>query len=410
MANREACGTKVKTGDSMTALWRYLNIEHGYSKNKEKIFKQFSKIVDSRWIVPSREKIKNLIDEGFNQISSCLRHDLLQAETVLLTTDLLLGITATWINENFELNNAILAVTFLRYHHTADAIAKCFSITSNSEANMNSACNKLGVKWMNCLITFFTAPKQSEHLEAVQVSIQKQQKSNQENIIKSERDAIKDGKQLKSIIITDDKWTTVAGIIKILKPFNNITNYISGSSYSTMSIIYLTISTLCNALLRDYVDKDIDICDTDEIDLNTIDDISIFDLKEVSDDNEQIRLPAATTNLVERIKNIMSKLFARYYQFDDNKILFIAMAIDPRCKNFEYEDAILKCQDYLRLEYNQIRSDKGLGLSSNEAILDLSGSFISTVFMAVQQNATRKNKVDQYLMIETIGPLDNPLQ
>ncbi|CAG8801772.1 13433_t:CDS:2 [Gigaspora margarita] len=397
---------------------------------------------------------------------------------------------ATWINENFELNNAILAVTFLQYPHIADAIAKCikdvlehwdlktkvFSITSDSRANMKLACNKLGVKWvlcsahilnlivqkgllsakklitqMNRLITFFTAPKQSERLEIVQVLIQKQQKSNQEKnkesiflraqndvvtrwnstynawvrmlklkpyieilasslTVQSERDAIEDGKRLKSIIITNDEWTTVAGIIKILKPFNDITNYILGSSYLTMSIIYLTISTLHNALLRDYVDEDIDICDTDEIDLDTMDNISLFDLEEVLDDDEQIRSPTATTNLVKRIKNIMSELFARYYQFDDNKILFIAMAIDPRCKNFEYEDAILKCQDYLRLEYNQIRSDEGLGSSSNEPTLDLSGLFISTVFTAVQQNTTYKNEVDQYLMMETIGPLDNPLQ
>ncbi|CAG8817729.1 9981_t:CDS:1, partial [Gigaspora rosea] len=33
MADGEACGTKIKTGDSTTALWRYLNIEHGYTKN-----------------------------------------------------------------------------------------------------------------------------------------------------------------------------------------------------------------------------------------------------------------------------------------------------------------------------------------------------------------------------------------
>ncbi|CAG8856714.1 33688_t:CDS:1, partial [Gigaspora margarita] len=96
--------------------------------------------------------------------------------------------------------------------------------------------------------------------------------------------------------------------------------------------------------------------------------------------------------------------------FDDDKILFIATAIDPRCKNFEYEGARLTCQDYLRLEYDQIISDEGLGSSSSEATLDLSGSFISTVFTAVQQNALRKNEVDQYLMMETIGPLDNPLQ
>ncbi|CAG8835126.1 23050_t:CDS:1, partial [Gigaspora margarita] len=51
-------------------------------------------------------------------------------------------------------------VTFLRYSHTADAITKCiedvlehldlktkvFLIMSDSEANIKSACNKLGVK------------------------------------------------------------------------------------------------------------------------------------------------------------------------------------------------------------------------------------------------------------------------
>ncbi|CAG8569500.1 15672_t:CDS:2 [Gigaspora margarita] len=99
---------------------------------EEKTFKRFTKIVDSRWIVPGKGKIKSLIDEGFNQISSCLQHDLHQAKTVSLTANLwtaysrkgYLGIMATWINENFELNNAVLAVTLFRYPHIADAIAK----------------------------------------------------------------------------------------------------------------------------------------------------------------------------------------------------------------------------------------------------------------------------------------------
>ncbi|CAG8732290.1 18634_t:CDS:2, partial [Gigaspora rosea] len=123
----------------------------------------------------------------------------------------------------------------------------------------------------------------------------------------------------------------------------------------------------------------------------------MFDLEEVLDEDEvfeQIRSPAATTNLVERIKNIMSELFERYYKFDDDKILFLTTAIDPRCKNYEYEGAILKGQDYLRLEYDQIISDEGLGSSSSKAALDLSGSFISTVFIAVQQNTTHKNEAD----------------
>ncbi|CAG8855913.1 23860_t:CDS:1, partial [Gigaspora margarita] len=135
------------------------------SFTEEKMFKHFTKIVDLRWIVSGRGKIKSLINKGFNQISSCLQHDLHQAKTVSLTADLwtaysckgYLGITAIWINKNFKLNNAVLAVTFLQYPHTADAIAKCikdvlehwdlktkvFSITSDSGANMKSACNKL---------------------------------------------------------------------------------------------------------------------------------------------------------------------------------------------------------------------------------------------------------------------------
>ncbi|CAG8823850.1 1772_t:CDS:2, partial [Gigaspora margarita] len=184
------------------------------------------------------------------------------------------------------------------------------------------------------------------------------------------------------------------------------------SSYLTMSIIYSTISTLCNALLKEYVNENISIYDTDEIDLDT-DDISMFDLEEVLDKDEefeQIRSLAAITNLVERIKNIMSELFEKYYKFDDDKILFLTTAIDPRCKNFEYEGAILKGQDYLRLEYDQIISDESLGSSSSKAALDLSGLFILTVFIAVQQNAIYKNEIDQYLMMEMIEPLDNPLQ
>ncbi|CAG8801723.1 20689_t:CDS:2, partial [Gigaspora margarita] len=180
-------------------------------------------------------------------------------------------------------------------------------------------------------------------------------------------------------MIMENEWTAVAGIINILKPFNDITNYILDSSYSMISIIYLTLNTLYNALLKEYVDEDDSIYDTDKIDFDTIDDISMFNLEKVMDEDEefeQIRLPATTTDLVKHIKIIISKLFAR-----------------------------LMCQDYLRLEYNQIISDKSLGLSLSEATLDLSGLFISIV----QQNALCKNEIDQYLMMETIQPLDNPL-
>ncbi|CAG8852337.1 19314_t:CDS:2, partial [Gigaspora margarita] len=170
------------------------------SFTEEKMFKHFTKIVDSQWIVLGRKKIKSLIDKEFNQISSCLQYDLYQAKTVLLIADLwtvysckgYLNIIVIWINKNFELTNPVLAVTFLQYPHTADAILKCiknvlehlglktkvFSIMSNSGANIKLACNKLGLKWVPCSAHILNLI--SEHLELVQESIQRQQKLNQE--------------------------------------------------------------------------------------------------------------------------------------------------------------------------------------------------------------------------------------
>lgn len=394
----------------------------------------------------------------------------------------------------FELNEAILAITSFKYPHTTNAIVKCiedvlehwnlknkvFSITTDSEANVKSACNKLGIKWIPCfahilnlivqkgllpakhlitwmkrLIKFFTAPKQSKRLEAVQVSIQAQHQLNREksedNIlvqaqndivthwnstynawvqmlklkpyieilassltVQQEKDAIADGKRLKAIIITEDVWTAVANIISILKTFNDITNYISGSSYPTMSIIYPTMSTLQNALLKEFEDEDDSTDEPTDFNTSLINDcINIFDNKEISDedeDAEEFKTLAVMTDLVKSIKKIMSKLFEKYYKFSDDEILFTATAIDSRGKNFEYESASLACQDYLKLEYDQMISDEDLESLSNEVTLDLSGSFISTVFMAVQKNLINKNEINQYFIMEMIGPLDNPLQ
>ncbi|CAG8669400.1 23415_t:CDS:2, partial [Dentiscutata erythropus] len=159
---------------------------------------------------------------------------------------------------------------------------------------------------------------------------------------KQEKDAIADRKRLKAIMITEDEWTAVANIINILKPFNNITNYISGNTYPTMSIIYLTISIFRNALLKEFKDEN---DSTDKLtDFNSLinDHINIFNDEKILDedeDAEKFESLAITTDLVKSIKKIMLKLFEKYYKFSDDKILFIATAIDPRCKNFDYEDA-----------------------------------------------------------------------
>ncbi|CAG8803718.1 19297_t:CDS:2, partial [Gigaspora margarita] len=296
--------------------------------------------------VPTKEKIKNLIDNGFKHICNALRNDLNQTKTVLLTADMwtvhshdgYLCITVTWINENFELNEAVLAFIHLRYPHTANVITKSinnilefwglkdkvFSITTDSGANMKLACNKLEI--LSSSLT-----------------------------VQPEADAVADGKRLKEIIITESEWTEVVNIIKILKPFDNMTNYISGSSYPTMSIIYPTMISLRNVLLKQFEDENIS---------NMTDFLDIFNIEEVSDKDEELEQAdelADITNLTELIKKTIA---------------------NPRCKNIKLEDTALDIQDYLRCGFDQETSNDTCKPSSDSIILNMSESFILSVFVA----------------------------
>ena len=87
------------------------------------------------------------------------------AKSISLTTDLwsshakhrYLGLTATWINQNFEIMDVLLEIIYFLTSHTADAIANTIkniikkweienhvvSITTDNEANMIAAIQKL---------------------------------------------------------------------------------------------------------------------------------------------------------------------------------------------------------------------------------------------------------------------------
>ena len=181
-------------------------------------FEKYCKIMDPRYVVPTTERVKNLIDDSFDRMSTILHHELNEAESVSLTADLwtanshegYLGVTASWMSSEFHLNEAVLALSRLPYPHTGQAIAdrikrigefwsithKIFTITTDGGSNMKSACTKLHVKQVLCsahtlnlivkkallpaghliarvkrLIKFFTTPKQGERLSSVQASV-----------------------------------------------------------------------------------------------------------------------------------------------------------------------------------------------------------------------------------------------
>jgi hypothetical protein len=186
-------------------------------------FKQYAAIMDPRWVVPTRERVKDLLDNGFDRIRALLRRDLKSASTISVSADMwtassrdgYLGVTAAWVNDRFELNSCILAFSRICYPHSGEVIAsrlanifrywkidqKVFTLTTDRATNMKSACTRLGVMQVECcahtlnlivkkgllpaeqliarmkrLISFFTTPKQGERLAAVQASTPNLQK------------------------------------------------------------------------------------------------------------------------------------------------------------------------------------------------------------------------------------------
>ena len=75
-------------------------------------FEKYSKLVDPQYKIATTERVKNLIDDSFQRMSTILRHKFSKAESISLTADLwtanshegYLGITASWTSSDFHLH------------------------------------------------------------------------------------------------------------------------------------------------------------------------------------------------------------------------------------------------------------------------------------------------------------------
>jgi hypothetical protein len=184
---------------------------------QSKYFHQFINELDSQFNIPDVKLVKQIIHKAYNYIVPLLKVDLKNNITkVSLTMDLwtarnrqgYIGITCSYIDKNFKLNEVTLSVQYVPYPHTAANICKTvnaiidywglcekvYSITTDNAANMKKAVSNMAdINWHGCsshtlqlivgkamkpcetliarakrLINFFLRPKQSERLEEVQ--------------------------------------------------------------------------------------------------------------------------------------------------------------------------------------------------------------------------------------------------
>ncbi|GES83895.1 zinc finger BED domain-containing protein 1-like [Rhizophagus clarus] len=185
----------------------------------QKAYIEHMYIIDPQFTVPGEKKLRMMIARSYGYNKEKLKLLLKTAQSISLTTDLwfsrskhgYLGLTATWINKNFEIMDVLLEISYFPTPHTAKAITEgiknamqkweienlVVSITTDNGANVVAAIRDLTpIKRLSCaahtlqlaiskglkvvenlvsrtkqLINFFSTQKQIERLIKVQKEI-----------------------------------------------------------------------------------------------------------------------------------------------------------------------------------------------------------------------------------------------
>jgi len=182
-------------------------------------FRQLIQELDPAFIIPDSKSVKKIIYTAYDYTFDALVKSLQTISSVSLTLDLwtarsnhgYLGITCSYLDQQYDLHEIALTLSHVRYPHTADHIkdaieevlnnwnllSKVHSITTDNGSNVKKCVKSMrGINWHPCashtlqlvigkgllpikklisrvkrLINFFSRPKQAERLEGVQKSI-----------------------------------------------------------------------------------------------------------------------------------------------------------------------------------------------------------------------------------------------
>lgn len=189
--------------------------------------------------MPDEKGIKKVIYKAYNfTLPTMIEKIKVDAKSVSITTDMwtarsgqgYIGVTCSYIDAKFNLNEITLTVNYVRYPHTAQHIAesleetfnewnlreKVFTITTDNASNMKKAIADMNnIRWQGCsahtlqliigkalvpvktlivrvkrLIEFLMRPKQSERLEDIQKKYPDLNLEIDENLDEAEKETI----------------------------------------------------------------------------------------------------------------------------------------------------------------------------------------------------------------------------
>ncbi|CAH1770014.1 6434_t:CDS:2, partial [Entrophospora sp. SA101] len=170
------------------------------------------------------------------------------------------------------------------------------------------------------------------------------------------------GKRLKKILLSDEEWELLKELVKILKPFEEATTYLGGSSYITFSMMYPLIQEIKTRLKNNIQSNS--ISDFETFNLEELDDVFNDEFIEEIEDAEQndfnLNQPMHTEGILGLTNKVLYNAMNFYWNFENKKYM-IAVMLDPRTKQLTFIREQNIKDDYklnLQLKYNQISAQQ----------------------------------------------------
>ncbi|CAG8655363.1 10728_t:CDS:2, partial [Ambispora gerdemannii] len=358
-------------------------------------FEDFFNYLNSNYKLPNEKNLKLLIHQAYDWTEESMKELFLSsAKYISLITDLwtfcikqgYIGITALFMNSDFKIYDILLELEYLPYPHTAEHIRdkiqliiekwslqeKVIAIVTDNGSNMIKAISYLNnitripctahtlqlaigkglapalvfISHAKYLNWFFTYPKQIERLQTTQTSLNCPKIL---DVVCDDSTIRKDGCRLKKINFTEDEWIFMEHLVNLLGLFEEVTTFLSGSIYATLSLMHSIISELQK----------------------------VFEDETLLVLSEAIDFPMITEGVIERIKSIIIQALHQYWRIPSD-IALKAAFLDPRFKDLAFARdeknriiQLIRDELYQFSNYTNSTSDHLSNTSSSTILLSL---------------------------------------
>jgi hypothetical protein len=224
-------------------------------------------------------------------------------------------------------------------------------------------------------------------------------------------DTRRDGKRLKNINLTEDEWRAISNLIVILEDFAGVTEYLGGSNYTTISMMYSLLTMVSQKIMPDNINAEI-------IDLtspNTAfdDDLGYEDAPEDEPVTQQpkrrkinINTPQDCFILEKKVKAALYQSINHYWDVPQEHGMLAAL-LDPRLKDLEFASEALRLRTHEQLKVNYQNMVNSVNIDHEaESRPTSSNPLLARMF---RNNNTHIDEIATYLSMTKIHLDDCPL-